>query len=334
MTITRRWQSGAEADATGADESEWTREDLATSTVRVKTGTYSFSGNYGERDVPATRQLRVAMHACPAGSPSGTPYIFSVRTGITTVLLGVWAKDAATLALMVNGVEQDTCAFNSNADIFFHLGLDVKIDSGAGWAVFYIDGAEAMRFEGNTGNNDISTVRIGAQTLNTLLIYRDDLYIDDLTSQGAAAPCPDRRFPYVTPNGAGYHKEGLGSDGNNTDNHLLVDDAPHDSDTTYVVLDAADERETNQMTTYTLPTGFAIAAVIPVIFAKKTDAEIDTQLAPLLRYDSTDLEGAAVALGSSYTMQWERFTTKPGGGAWDQAALDGLEIGYQGEGTF
>lgn len=334
MTITRIWQSGAEADATGADEAEFTRDDCATNTLHVKTGTYGFSGNYGEVDVPATRQLRAAMHIYPDGNVSGAPDLLSVKTGITTYLLSVRFKDTVTLALIVNGVEQDTCAFNSSGAIFSHIGLDVKIDNSAGWVVFYIDGAETLRFEGNTGNADISTVRFGSQAGTSLSIYRDDLYIDDLTGQGAATTCPDRRFYHLYPNGEGYYKEGLGSDGNNTNNYLLVDENPHTGDTDYVILDAADERETNQMTTITVPAGFTIAAVIPFFFGKKTDAEIDTQAAPLIRSGGADTEGTAQALGSSYSMHWERFTTKPGGGAWDQTALDGLEVGFQGEGTF
>jgi hypothetical protein len=144
MTITRRWQSGAEADATGADEAEFTRKDCATSPTagKVKTGTYAFTGDYGERDVPATRQLRAVMHLQPDGSPSGTPDLLSVKTSIATYLLSVRVKDAATLALIVNSVEQDTCAFNTNSGIYVHVGLDVKIDSSAGWALkFYVSRA-------------------------------------------------------------------------------------------------------------------------------------------------------------------------------------------------
>ena len=49
---------------------------------------------------------------------------------------------------------------------------------------------------------------------------------------------------------------------------------------------------------------------------------------------SQDLEGVAQSLGTSYNWVWERFTTSPCGAQWNQAAIDEMEAGYQGEGTF
>jgi len=220
-----------------------------------------------------------------------------------------------------------------------HIGLDVKIDLTSGWAVVYIDGIEVMRYEGDTGNADINTFRLGKLTGEggnvPSYTYMDDIFVDDTTGQGAAAPVPDRRFYPITPNGAGAYNHGIGSDGNSVDNHLLVDDRPHNSDTDYVYMDTLDQKELNLMTTYTPPTGFTFAALIPFVYAKKTDAEVDTQLAPLLYTTSgSDLLGTAQALPTSYGWIWERFTTKPGGGAWDQAGINDVQVGFQGKGTF
>jgi hypothetical protein len=336
MTITRLWQLGFESNGTGSlaefDNAVGTGGTI--SATYAKTGTYSFrcsGGAYGEKNIPATRQVRLGVHVRTKYNGSNT-YLIALRSWAAN-LVSINQKDNNNLSLIVGTTEYGTCAFAVEASDFKHIGLDVKIDSSAGWAVVYIDGVEAMRYEGNIGNADISLARLNTQGGDYQ--YFDDCFCDDTTSQGSYAPVPDRRFMPITPNGAGAYNHGIGSDGDSVNNYLLVDDRPHNSDTDYVYLDALDEKELNLMTTYAPPTGFTFAALIPFVYAKKTDAEVGTQLAPLLYTTSgSDLLGTAQNLPTSYTYLWGRFTTKPGGGAWDQAAIDDVQVGFQGKGTF
>lgn len=342
MTITRLWQAGLESDGTNSHLGEFSSVsssvNVTTSSTYAKSGTYSLRfpvGNDYATQLIGSSQARTGFHVrglelitdlLPA-------YIVAFRT--TANLVGIRVKNSTTLALWVGATEQDTYAFATPTSDFNHFGLDVKVDATAGWAVAYIDGVEVMRFEGNTGSDAITSVRYG-DAINGFKAYTycDDLLIDDTTGETAAAPVPDRRFEPLTPNGNGTYSEGTGSDGNSTDNYLLVDDRPHNSDTDYIELDTADERELYTVTTTSPPAGFIFAALIPFAYAKKTDGAVATQLAPLLRLGSVDLEGTAQNLSTSYAMVWERFAAKPGGGAWTQTDIDAVEVGYQGEGTF
>jgi len=340
MTITRLWQAGFESNGTSSHTGEFSAVTGGTvSSTYAKSGTYSFRTSITDHGdvIVNTSQLRTGFHArgFKLISNSYPASIVACRTA-TANLVAFKVKNTSTLALVIGTTEQVTFAFASPTTEFKHFGLDVKIDASAGWAVAYIDGIEVMRYEGNTGNAAIVNVRYGEATdgFGNDYTYYDDCLIDDTTGEAAAAPVPDRRFYPLTPNGNGTYSEGAGSDGNSTDNYLLVDDRPHNSDTDYVVLSAADQRETYAMTTATLPTGFTFAALIPYVYARKTDAEVATQLALLLRGGSTDAEGTAQNLATSYAWLWERFTTKPGGGAWTQSDIDAIEAGYQGEGTF
>ena len=341
MTITRVWQAGLESNGMSSHTSEFSAisgTDITTSSTYAKTGTYSMRINgadYADVAVPSTSQLRSGLHArgFTLLSNSNPANILNFRSA-TAALVGIRVKNDTTLALVIGATEQDTFAFASPTSEFAHFGLDVKLDASAGWAVAYINGVEVMRFEGNTGATPAINVRYGDTTNSLAITYYDDLFIDDTSGEAAAAPVADRRFYAITPNGNGTYSEGVGSDGNSTDNYLLVDDRPHNSDTDYIILDAVDEKETYAMTTVTPPSGFTFAALIPFVYAKKTDAEVATKLAPLLRLSGTDLEGAAVDMPTSYGWLWKRFTTKPGGGAWTQADIDAVEVGYQGEGIF
>jgi hypothetical protein len=260
--------------------------------------------------------------------------IISFRSS-TTVLVGIQVKNNTSLALRIGATEQATFSLATPTTEFSHFGLDVKFDGSAGWAIVYLDGNEIMRFEGNTGTVQPTVVRFGDTTNPLDFTYFDDMFIDDTTGEATFVPVPDRRFfSALTPNGNGNYVDGVGSDSNSVDNYLLVDDVPHNSDTDYVVLDALNEKESYAVTTLTLPANFEVAALIPFMYAKKTDAEVATQIKPMLRLGSTDLEGDAKNLPTSYGLISHRFTTKPGGGVWAQADIDDVQIGYVGAGTF
>ena len=345
MTITRIWQAGAESNGLQSNLYEFhTIYGLSTlypSTNYVKTGTYSFLidwDSWGLVNIPATRQIRTGFHfIIPDTAPSAGNSLLLTHDALGNVLFTVYFVNASTIGIWTPSANRDSASFTISKISFVHMGIDVKIDPTNGWIVVYLDGIEMLRFEGNTGNADIISTTYGNRggIYEPARKYYDDLFIDDTTGQGAAAPVPDRRFYPITPNGAGAYNHGIGSDGNSVNNHLLVDERPHNSDTDYVYLKALDEKELNLMTTYTPPTGFTFAALIPFVYAKKTDAEVGTQLAPLLYTTSgSDLLGTAQNLPTSYGYLWERFTTKPGGGAWDQAGIDDVQVGFQGKGTF
>lgn len=339
MAITRLWQAGFESNGTGSiAEFSGTGETPDISSAYVKTGTYSLrleSRDYGWVTIPATRQFRISAHMYSAGQYAFTPALISWLSGATS-LGSIDAPSGGNMALDIAGTDQDSQGGVFPQSDWAHVGIDIKIDSSAGWVKVYWDGAEILSFSGNTGNADIDSIRFGGGPTAYLQAYTyfDDCYIDDTTGEAAAAAVPDRRFAYLTPNGNGAYSQCAGSDGNSTDNYALVDERPHTTDADYVVADAVDERDTYVMSDIALAAGWEVIAVIPVAYARKTDGGVDTKIALALYEDTTDWTGSEQAPLTAYGCLWERRTTRPGGADWDEASVNALEAGFVGKGTF
>ena len=336
MTITRLWQSGAET-GTLLEFSSIVGAPTAQTTTKYTDGyAYSMANNaqnIGVVDVTATRQVRIGARIRINNNITDNEVgLLDVRAS-STQLAGLHMKgDTLNLIADVAGTNQDTDSYAS--DVWYHMGVDIKIHSSAGWIVVYKDLIEIMRFEGNTGNSDITNVTLGPLLLASFsgTTYMDDIYIDDTTGEATAAVVPARSFQYVIPTGNGnYNGNWTGSDGNSVDNYLLVDEIPAAS-ADYIEETVTDQLESFLMDTYTLAANEGCVAVIPIVLCQRTGA---TELIALgTRYSATDVIGSDLTPPASYLMRFERQTTKPGGGAWDQTAIDGFELVMKSRGTY
>lgn len=345
MAITRLWQAGLESNDSSSLSEFNASNSVSVSNTYAKTGAYSLkvpstsAANRADVNLNSTYQIRIGFHWRGAAATSGKQSTIVEWRSSSARLGRIYADDSNNIVLEIAGTVQGVASGAVVSGNWVHLGLDIYMNAAAGWVKVYKDGNEIIAFAGNTGGGAIQLVRFGNNDANfnyfAADVYYDDLFIDDTTGESAPAAVPDRRFAYITPNGNGYYSQCTGSDGNSTDNYLLVDDQPHNSDTDYVEADVYGETDSYAMTTFTLPSGQNIVAIIPTLYARKTDSEVDTRLAPLVRYNNTDTVGSAQVLPSSYGLPiWTRFTSKPGGGDWDQASLDNVEIGFSGQGTF
>lgn len=344
MTITRRWQAGGEVD--GADSASIEFPDgpvyLVTSTAgEGKTGGFGYRSGQNDahrayKAIPATRQLRMGFHfrGIDVGfETDGRYFAFLDAGGSELGYLGAYSNFPGFVVSLGGNSDSDPALWATQQ--WHHVGIDLKVDSSAGWIKVYIDGVEVLSATGNTGNTDIEKVAVGKNAArHSGEFYFDDLYVDDTTGEGAAAVLPDLRFEYITPNGDGNYSQLDGSDGNQVDNYLQADERPHDSDTTYNEAQAAEEKDSYALTTIALETGETVEAVIPCAIARKTDGGVASKFALMLRENSVDWEGAAQDLGTSYGLIFERRATDPGGAPWDQDSLDAVEAGVWAEGTF
>ena len=336
MAITRRWQSGFEGVG---QEHDGGIHNVAG--ANPKTGTYSNSINsdnnndFFYKNIPNTRQIRAAhsvyMASIGVGAEGET---MTVRAGATKLVTIKIVPATDDVRLLVGGVSKDVTTNSPvSATTHLHFAVDCKIDNAAGWATVYLNGAEILSFAGDTGDSDIDNVCFGVFTDMSGGFWRyDDCYIDDTAGEGAAAVCPLLRFFWIYPNATGNYDQWVGSDGNNTDNYALVDERPPVT-ADYVEEDTVDQFDSYAMTTYALGAGEQIDAVIPMAYAQRYGA--DEELAIGTRYDGTDVIGSDQDPGFgdwSYTS--ERQTAKPGGGAWTQAALDGVEVVLKSRGSF
>ena len=340
MTITRIWQAGAETQSIYEYPTFGGAAAVTVSTTQKKTGAAAFLyGNstnqqaYGIIPISATRQVRFGGFHHPALIQSMN--WFAVLNASNTELVRIEFNADLSVEIFVANVSVATTASGITEDTWKHWGVDIKVDSSGGWVDVYRDGVLFCTFSGNTGNSDIGYARHGRgvnASDNGYQNYWDDIYIDDTTGESQGTKPPIRRFYFVTPNGNGNYSQWDGSDGNSTDNYLLVDDVPHDTDTTYITTVVADELDSFAMTTFTLLSGQQIVSVIPIALAKRNGTT--EQLAAGTRLSSTDLIGSDQSPSSTYAPIWERQTTKPGSGSWTQADLDALEVVVKSRGTY
>lgn len=135
------------------------------------------------------------------------------------------------------------------------------------------------------------------------------------------------RYGILNPSGNGNASEFDGSDGNSTDNYLLVDDGSSPDDaTTYVSSSTLNERDTYAMGD--LPTASTIIyAVCPVLRARKSDAGTRA-VAAVVRRSGVDYPGDDSYLGLSWDNARTALTVDPStAAAWTDAGVNAIELG-------
>jgi hypothetical protein len=342
MAITRDWQCGFETiSGDEFTDGRFNSSQTAYTGARSNSINTAYPGlSYRSfyQDISASAQKRVGFHYRATQFGTSGVGVFSFRSGaLRTVELKIYPS--YDLELFVNDVSK---GYTSNAplviDTWFHIGLDVKVDSSSGWANVYLNGmvTPILSFSGNTGSDNITRAVFGTDYELAAGGYNDwlydDCYIDDTTGEAAPAPVPLKRFYWLAPNASGSFSQWNGSDGDSVNNYALVDErGPNDSD--YVESDAADEYDSYGMNTQTIVSGETLKAVIPIVRAQKFGT--GEQIKVGLRYSGVnDIGSARDVLYGGYEYLWERFTTKPGGGAWNQSAIDDFELLIQSSGSF
>ena len=337
MAINRIWQSGAETGS--VDELPAYGGSIPTiDSVVPFTGTYrwktAFNGtgsSYILKSVTATKQLRAGAFQINGHNSVAMCPIIHFACSANDIQIRI--NNNNELDLVTKGSIVDSIN-DFEITTWKHLSIDVKKDAISGWAKVYIDGVLTLSFSGDTGNEDIESVRIGkTESLNnTFAAHWDDIYIDDTTGEDGTAVPPILRFYYMSPNGNGNYAQWDGSDGNQIDNYLLVDEIPPET-ADYIETNVVDELDSFAMATLTLQTGQVIQALIPIVYGQRS--ETTEKVALGTRYSGTDLVGSDQdpSVGS-YGFLSERQTTKPGGGSWDQTSLNGVEFVIKSRGTF
>ena len=343
MAITRLMSAGAETRS--VKELTYSLTLMAPS----RGGDYSFRARFAYTEYCrqkvatflSTRQIRGGFAVYRGDSVATSDYtIFTIQDSSNNALVQLMVDVSENeLALKVTGSQADITTGNSwPGDIgqWDYIGFDVYIHSSAGWVEIEKNGVSILSFSGNTGNVDIDELCYGS--LNPPsggsyhAHYYDDIYVDDTTGEGSASSPPMYKFEWIYPDATGNYDGWVGSDSNNTDNYALVDERPP-VEADYVEEDTVDQFDSYTMTTYTLGAGEEITAVIPMVYAQRYGAAEDIALGT--RYSGTDVIGSDQDPGAgAYTYTQERQTTKPGGGAWDQTSLTGVEVVIKSRGTF
>lgn len=352
MAVTRLFQAGAEiqhVNEVDVNTGIGGNASPVVSSTKAKTGTYSFSTTNGYpfgKNITSTTQIRAGafINHNDVLSTNSRAAILGVLTNAATPFCRVqWnGSGAPAIELIVNNVSVATVAVTSSGmaslNTWYHCAITYKASATVGFFSFYVDGVQKLTWSGNTATAITGVYMGGGLGVGNAgwgsTAYFDDFYCDDTVAEADAAPTSPR-FPFLIENGAGNYTNWGVNTGTNT---AALDDGVPDDDTTYTYATASGVKDsfalTNTTAGVTVPAGYSIEAVIPIAWAKKTDAGTASTLKVGTRLSATDLVGSAQTLATSYGPVWERQTTKPGGGAWTEANIDAAEIYLESAGSY
>lgn len=138
----------------------------------------------------------------------------------------------------------------------------------------------------------------------------------------------DVRVEALFPNGNGNSSQLVGSDGNSTDNYLLVDETTTTNATTdYVQSATTGEQDTYTYTNMTALTGTVYGLQI-LPYGIKADAGTRS-IYSVARVAGVEENGPIKPLSASATYYPDIRETKPGGGAWSISDVNGAEFGVE-----
>lgn len=236
------------------------------------------------------------------------------------------------LSITRNGTVLATGATTLRALRWYYIEFKATIHNSTGAAEIKLDGASEVSVSGTdtqaTGNATADQVVVGhfgGSGFNGAL-YIDDFYICDGTG---SAPTNDYlgdiRVQALFPSGNGNTSNLVGSDGNSTDNYLLVDETPPNDDTDYVESSTVGDKDTYAFGNLTPTTG-TVYGVQVVPRARKTDAGT-RKIASIARLSATEVDSADKTLSTTYVYLPDVREAKPGGGTWSISDVNSAEFG-------
>lgn len=218
-------------------------------------------------------------------------------------------------------------------NVWYYIEFKVKIDDTTGTADVRVNGLLDLSGTGldtrNGGSASADRVQLGSLIDNTPFTgYWDDFYACDSSGSVNNDYLGDIRVVPLYPNGNGATSNLAGSDGNSVNNYALVNEVgDNDGDTSYVQSATVNDKDTYAMDDLT-PTSGTVYGVKTVLSVKKDDAGARS-VAAITRLSGTEVLGSDRALSTTYQHLWDIRETKPGGGSWSIADVNGVEVGMK-----
>ena len=332
--------------------------------------TVAYTGSWSYRTSSTNAPLGFAG-AFGAGARCGLFFRHNGVTGGQPPVIGMLV-DGCTLVFRFNASNNDvtlTAGYTSNttsvrtaltanvpalADVntWKHIGMMAYMASSGGFVSLYVDGVQVAEWTGDTQlyrsgettprTNITAVYAAGAGAAWTGIttgtwtnyVYVDDFYADYWTGESAPTDTPPvtRRFLAVFPNEDGDSTQWTPLTG--SDNYAMVDEAPPDDDTTYVKAASAGLVDLYGFAPVTVPADYAVRAVIPTIYANKSDAGVASTLQIVSSDGATDEISAEKTLATAYGHVFERFTLDPDGDAWTEGTVNAAEFGIKSSGDY
>jgi hypothetical protein len=218
-------------------------------------------------------------------------------------------------------------------DIWYYVEIKLTIHDSTGALEVRIDEAVELSLtgldtkNGGTGYIDIIGMGTAGGTFSeSYEVDYDDLYVLDTTGSTNNDYLGDVHIAAIFPDGNGTTSNLVGSDGNSTDNYLLVDEtsAPN-GDTDYVQSNVVGDKDTYPFQDVSFTTGDIYGLQINM-YTRKTDAGV-RQIASIARLSSTEVDGPNNVQSTSYIYYMDIREEKPGGGVWTATDINNAEFG-------
>lgn len=229
------------------------------------------------------------------------------------------ARGSATGTILNTGSN----TFSQNAWHYVEVKAQINSSTAASGFLVYVNGVLEITVTtasdtNSNANNYCNNIGIGGA--GSASLYFDDLYVRD-DSVYLTTP----RIVTLYPDGNGNQNQWVGSDGNSTDNYLLVNSTLYQT-TTYVESDVVNDNDL--YTVGNLPFTPDVIHCVTVSSLMTKDNSGARQARLLVRSGSTNYEGAAIALSETATYySFDNETDPNTSAAWTPANVNAMEIG-------
>ena len=272
-------------------------------------------GFYGRMTVSLNNDNSADAQLLRFQGPTGTVHMVMTIDSNGAIHGRLGAGNGANQVQSANGV--------ITLDIWHHFEVYCSVNDSGGRFRVMIDGVQAFDFTGDTRNGGSDTtvgaVRVGRNV-------NGQWHVSDLRISNSATNLGVTTVWMSLPNGNGNTSGMMGSDGNQTDNYLLVDEATPNGDTDYVFSDTEGVFDLYQLSD--LPSGTWDVLAVQSTFNTRTSDGGSKFVRPVFRSGGSNATGASQLVPASYLSRMEVFEQNPvGPTAWTQPNFNSLEVG-------
>lgn len=292
------------------------------------------AGGYS-KSFPAASQVFLGFGLNPVGNPlvnfygdNGSTAHITIYRNPTTGVLEIH-RGGYSGTLLASGTQ------GLPLSSWFYVEISVTISDTVGEVHVRLNGSatDEVSFTGDTKNGGTNTT-IDRILINTgTFVEGNGTKLADLYLLNSTGPAPHNTFlgdvvvRTLSPSANGTYSQLTGSDGNQVDNYLLVDEHPY-SGTDYAGSSTVGQKDTYGLTD--LPGGISTVYAVQVSgFMMKSDGSLGSARY-VLRTGGADYPGTTRALSTSAIGYYDLFTQNPAtSAAWTPAEVSGLEAGME-----
>lgn len=276
--------------------------------------------------------LRFALRSYNTSTPGQYVRLMNGSTVYGALYFG---GEGSPAKLYIGGSEVATTTWNLVFSQWFTVEIRYKVDDTSGVFTVKVDGDQVGTYSGDTKVDTGSVIDkisfITGAAGGTSGYDVDDVALNDTSGGVDDTWCGEGHVVSIRPNANGDSSMLVGSDGNSTDNYLLVDEETPDSDTTYVTSETPDDYDLYGMGDITLAVGDTVLRVFPVAIAKNLVGD-GSQIKLGFKINGTEYwDTSSHTPGQSYAaIAGEVRTVNPDdSAAWEEADVDGLQAGVK-----